>query len=151
MQTFTPSEYIKIDIANNFGLDKKNWDERISWFDQNKDQLHSLVPQADEPALFYAGIKAWEAYLNKEPSGYMISLDATASGMQLLAVLTGDMSAAKLCNVVSDFSEDAVAQRRDGYTVIYNMMLKVMGESAKITRDDCKKAIMTLTEGSLIR
>ena len=35
MQIFTPKEYLKIDIANSYGLDTKTWDERISWFDDN--------------------------------------------------------------------------------------------------------------------
>jgi hypothetical protein len=148
MQEFTASQYLMIDIANNFGLDKLTWNERLDWFNDNKNNLHNLVQEADEPALFYAGIKAYEDYLAKRPSGYMISLDATASGMQLLACLTGDRSAAKLCNVILDFSDKAVAQRMDGYTVIYNLMLSVLGEKSKIKRDDVKKAIMTALYGS---
>jgi hypothetical protein len=49
-----------------------------------------------------------------------------------------------------DFSPEAEAQRRDGYTVIYNEMLLRIGEEGKITRDDTKQAIMT-SMGSLIR
>ena len=52
MQKFTAREYLKIDIANSFGLDKKDWNERIQWFDQNEHQLSSLLNQAEEPALF---------------------------------------------------------------------------------------------------
>ena len=144
MQKFTGLEYLKIDIANSFGLDKKNWDERIRWFDQNEHQLHSLLNQADEPALFYAGVKAWEDVKAGKPIGYPISLDATSSGMQILSALTGDRKAAEVCNVVN------VGKRQDGYTVIYKAMLEVLGESSKITREDTKRAIMTLnTVGSL--
>lgn len=142
MEKFTPIQYLKIDIANSWGLDKLNWDARIAWFDDNAANMGELIQQAKEPALFYAGCKAYENALNGVPSGYMISLDATSSGLQLLAALTGDSKAAKLCNVL-DFSEEAVAQRRDGYTVIYNRMLAQVGEAAKIDRDDVKYAIMT--------
>lgn len=142
MQKFTAREYLKIDIANSFGLDKKNWDERIQWFDQNEHQLSSLLNQAEEPALFYAGVSAWEDVKAGKPIGYPISLDATSSGMQILAALTGDRSAAEICNVVN------AGKRQDGYTVIYQAMLEILGESSKITRDDTKRAIMTSLYGS---
>lgn len=151
MQTFTGKEYLQIDIANNFGLDKLTWDERLKWFNENSHQINQLLNQADEPALFFAGLKAWDSFLRKQPSGYMTSFDATSSGMQILACLTGDRKAAQLCNVL-DFSEEAVVQRRDGYTVIYEAMLenlKSMGVYAGgIERDDCKQAIMTALYGS---
>lgn len=135
MQHFTGKQYLKIDIANNFGLDKAEWDDRIAWFDQNEQQLHSLVPQAEEPALFYAGILAWEAAKAGKPSGYPISLDATCSGIQILACLAGDRSAAEICNVVD------TGKREDAYTSIYQDMVNELGETARIDRKQTKKAI----------
>ena len=35
MQTFSPIEYMAIDIANHFGLDKQPWEARIAWFKEN--------------------------------------------------------------------------------------------------------------------
>lgn len=147
MQKFTGQQYLKIDIANNFGLDKTTWDERIKWFDDHEAQLPELLNSAENPALFFAGVQAWQATKRGEASGYPISLDATSSGMQILAVLTGDRKAAELCNVVNVF-RDGEPARRDGYTVIYNAMLEVIGEKSKITRDDTKAAIMTALYGS---
>lgn len=148
MQLFnTGIDYLKIDIASNFGLDKKTWNQRIEWFNANEANLDALIPQADSPALFYAGIQAYRKALAGEATGYPISLDATSSGLQILACLTGDRKAAELCNVIN-FSEDAVVQRRDGYTVIYNTMTTKIGESSKIKRDDVKQAIMTALYGS---
>lgn len=143
MQKFTALEYLKIDIANSFGHDKLNWSDRISWFDDNANHMGDLVHKADEPALFYAGCKAYNDALLGKPSGYMISLDATSSGLQLLAALTGDRLAAELCNVVSTGS------REDAYTGIYQEMLSHLGETAKIKRDDCKAAIMTSLYSSI--
>jgi hypothetical protein len=137
LQTFTGREYLKIDIANNYGLDKLEWDDRISWFDAHEDQLMELVKLAEEPALFYAGVKAWEDVKAGKPIGYMVSLDATSSGLQILAALTGDRSAAYLCNVIDS------GTRGDAYTSIYQMMLSIIGEESKITREDTKRAIMT--------
>lgn len=155
-QTFTGKEYLKIDIANNYGQDKKKWRERISWFDENQDKLEDLIKDAEEPALFFAGVQAWRQVERGEPIGYPVSLDATSSGLQLLACLTGDRKAAELCNVVDfvnqqgglDFSPEAEAERRDGYTVIYNYMTNLIGEKSKIAREDVKQAIMTSLYGS---
>lgn len=142
MQTFTGIEYLKIDVANNFGLDKEDWDFRINWFDEaikrgGTEALHGMIRQAEEPALFYAGVRAYEAACLGEATGYPISLDATASGIQLLAVLTGDRSAAQLCNVVD------TGKRQDAYTGLYQVMLDKIGEGAKIDRKGTKEAIMT--------
>jgi hypothetical protein len=141
-QEFTAKEYIKIDIAGNFGLDKLSWNDRIAWFDQNEQQLHSLVPQAEEPALFYAGILAWENATAGKPSGYPISLDATCSGIQILAALSCDRQAAEICNVVDN------GQRNDAYVSIYQDMVTTVGDTAKIDRKQTKKAIMTSFYGS---
>ena len=136
-QEFTGKEYLKIDIANNMGLDKEDWDVRLAWFDENEGRLDTLVKQAEEPALFFAGITAWQKVCKGESTGYPISLDATSSGIQLLAALTGDRKAAALCNVID------TGHREDAYTGLYQSMLNRIGEGAKITRKDRKQAIMT--------
>jgi hypothetical protein len=137
MQTFTGREYLKIDVASNFGLDKINWDTRLAWFDQHESQLEEMVHLAETPALFYAGVQAWRTVQRNEPIGYMISLDATSSGMQLLAALTGDRKCAELCNVVD------TGRREDAYTGIYVHMLDQIDDASKIDRKDTKTAIMT--------
>lgn len=141
-QEFTGKEYLKIDIANNFGLDKNKWDNRIAWFDANESQLHSLVPQAEEPALFYAGILAWEKAQKGQKCGYPISLDATCSGIQILAALSCDRKAAELCNVVDTGS------REDAYVSIYQRMKAKLGSKIIIDRKLTKQAIMTAFYGS---
>lgn len=101
MQRFSGTDYLKIDIASNYGLDKETWEKRLAWFSLHEHCLMEMLATSDKPALYYAGVQAWFATQRGEPTGYPISLDATASGMQLLACLTGDRSAARLCNVVS--------------------------------------------------
>lgn len=136
-QEFTGKEYLKIDIANNFGLDKLTWNERIAWFDAHEQVLDALVQKAEEPALFFAGVQAWEKAKAGQPTGYPISLDATSSGIQILAVLAGDREAARLCNVID------TGKREDAYTGIYLDMTQKLGDGAKIDRKQTKNAIMT--------
>ncbi len=143
-QSFTGREYLQIDIANNYGsgLDKTSWQNRLSWFRTHEDQLMELVASAEEPALFYAGVKAWQDVLAGKPIGYMISLDATSSGLQLLAALTSDRRASELCNVVD------TGDRQDAYTSVYQIMLDEIGDVAKIDRAAVKQSVMTSLYGS---
>jgi hypothetical protein len=151
MQTFTGTEYLQMDIAANFGdavgyptaLDKCTWNQRLQWFKDNEDMLEDLIHQADEPALYFAGVQAYRATQQGKRTGYPISLDATSSGLQLLSVLTGDRKAAALCNVINKEDADGSPIRMDAYTAIYEAMLRVIGEVAKIDRKHTKNAIMT--------
>ncbi len=137
MQRFTGRQYLQIDIANSFGLSKLTWDDRLAWFQHHEHQLMSMVNQAKEPALFYAGIKAYNDVLAGKPIGFMISLDATSSGIQLLAALTGDRMAAQLCNVVD------TGTREDAYALFYKHLLTITGGKAQVSPEDVKQAVMT--------
>lgn len=135
---FTPIDYLKIDIANNFGLDKENWDKRIDWFNQNEPDLENLVSKADSPCEFYAGILAYRKYQQSKPTGYMVGLDCTCSVLQWLSILTGDEDTAKLCNVIN------TGKREDAYTSIYKKLLEKFPElkDKGIGRSEVKKSIM---------
>ena len=141
-QEFTGMQYLKIDVANNFGLDKKDWDERLEWFDNNEATLESQVKNADDPALYYASVKAYRKAQRKEVVQYPISLDATASGMQILACLTGDDEAAKVCNVIN------TGHRSDSYDVIYKHMQAVLKTTGFVEKNKVKSAVMTSLYGS---
>ncbi len=148
MQLFTGIEYLKIDIANNFGHDKLDWLDRIRWTTDHEDCLEDLLAKAEEPALYFAAVQAYRAVQKGEPIGYPISLDATSSGLQLLAVLTGDRSAAQLCNVVD------TGHREDAYQRVFDVIVDILTErlgpdvAGQISRKDLKRAIMTALYGS---
>lgn len=136
-QQFTGKQYLQMDIANHFGLDKEDWDVRLAWFDKNKDVLDGLLKQAEVPAQYFAAVAAWHDVQAGKPIGYPIALDATASGMQILACLTGDRRAAQLCNVVN------MGRRMDAYTEVYKYMLMKAGAQGRVTRDMVKTGVMT--------
>lgn len=143
MQTFTGVEYLKIDIASNFGLNRKTWNQRIEWFDEflsdvSDENIQNLMVQAKEPALFYAGCLAYRKALQKLPVSYPISLDGTASGIQILSLLSGCVESAFRCNVVSLDEE-----RKDVYQEVFNRMLEKLGKDVSINYDDVKKSVMT--------
>ncbi|AGF88137.1 RNA polymerase [Salmonella phage FSL SP-058] len=143
MQTFSAFQYIKLDVANSFGLDKETFDTRLNWFNENKGSLSGLVDDADEPAQFYAGMLAYQDVLEGKPIGYMVGMDATASGLQCMAALTGCKVTAETVNLVDpNVRKDAYT---DGYKVMGNLL---EGKIDKVDRKDVKGAIMTHFYGS---
>jgi hypothetical protein len=127
---FTALQYLQIDIAGAFGLDREDWDVRIQWTLDHQDQFeaiedeggtHPLVMKADAPAMFYAAVCAYLEAQAGKPIGHMISLDATASVIQILAAMTGCRDSAELCNLIN------VGQRVDSYTSLYEVMKAVNG------------------------
>lgn len=156
---FTSIEYLKIDIAGHFGLDKSSFQERIQWTDdhlddiclmlyevesaeaEGRERMNTILDQAETPALFFAACNAWRQADAGKPISFPISLDATASGIQLLAIMAGCRKTAEICNVVP------TGQRQDAYTHVYNRMgaaLGAQGHHGRIQRTDIKKAMMTL-------
>ena len=41
MQLFNKEQYLLIDVANNYGLDKLSWNERIDWTKSNLNVLEN--------------------------------------------------------------------------------------------------------------
>lgn len=139
---FTGLEYLKIDIANSFGLDKENWDVRLKWTNDNITNLEALVQMAEEPAQFLAGVMALRKAEQNIPTGYMVGLDATASGIQLLAILSGCPVSADSVNLTKN------PDRQDVYTRCYVRMNQILNTHGTIPRRDVKQALMTAMYGS---
>jgi hypothetical protein len=135
MQTFTGIQYIKIAIANAFGLDRKSFDFRLQWVDINRAVFPTIAGQAKEKILFAKAIKALEDAEAGIPTGFIMGLDATASGIQILASLLGCETTASNVNLVD------TGQREDVYQMCTDRMNEEM--DLGLTRDDLKHPIMT--------
>lgn len=143
MQTFTSLEYLKIDVASNFGLDKAKWKDRLAWFDQHEPVLETLTKQAENPALYHAGVQAYRKAVKGEAIGYPISLDATASGLQLLSIMAGCRKSAERCNVVIPLGSENNPDRENAYTYVYDTMTSKLNTTSTIGYGPVKQAIMT--------
>ena len=152
MEHFTGIQYIKIAAANEFGMDKLTWQERLNWFDHNVSQLPKLIDAAANKFLFTKAINAYQDAISGKPTGYIMSLDATASGLQLMACLSGCKKTAAAVNLIDN------GKREDVLDDYYNereleRMKKDPEEDAeyrgrkvslnKPTRGDVKKPLMT--------
>lgn len=147
MKTFTGIEYIAIDVANNFGLDKAEFEDRIKWVQDNFSVLESLVSQVDEdPILYQKSVMALRRAVEGEEIGHLVPLDACCSGIQIMSALTGCHKGAKITGLIDP------ERRMDAYKFItdsMNMILKQMGiKNINVERKDAKDAIMPCTYGS---
>ena len=136
MQLFSGIEYLKIDIANHFGLDKKLWNQRIDWFDFNEHHLEELVEKADEPYLMAKAVMAYRDTMKGIPTGHNMYLDATASGLQLLAILAGCPVTAKAVNLIN------TGKREDVYSHVKTDMNKLLKVKEHVTRSLTKDPVM---------
>lgn len=140
MRTFTGTEYLKIDIANCFGLDKETWDDRLKWVATNEPNLELLASGAESPILFRKAVRALRAVQKGEPTNHVMGLDATASGLQIMGALSGCYNTAIAVNLVN------TGRREDVYGSISDFMNTIPG--VRVTRKRVKKPIMTVFYGS---
>ena len=141
--------WLKVDIANAFGLDKKLWADRVAYVDEHiTDMLADIdawSAKADEPLLAKSALLAYKDSLATGKSSHIVRLDATTSGPQLMSVMTRDIEGMERFNVIGS------STRRDFYTevaqAIYDQTRdsKLWGEtpSFKNIRKDIKASIMT--------
>lgn len=146
MTLLSPREALAVDMANNLGKDKLNWIDRIKYINSmSEEELYqaTLSEGIDNPYLYVTGCTYFIESKNDSTltSGYPVSFDATASGSQILACLTGDLPTARICNVVS------TNKREDSYTTLYKDFCKYCPE-VNIPRKEFKKAPMTVFYGS---
>lgn len=139
MQLFSALEWIKIAIANAYGLDKKEYQYRIVWFNVNSHTiLHNTeyyALEASEPMMFRKMCKVYQDVMLGKPTGALVGLDASTSGVQILSALTACYKGCVHTNLIND------GKRHDLYGTTAEYMSKVVGE--KFSRDELKDPLMT--------
>ena len=80
MKQFNPMQYLAIDISNQMGKDKLNFEDRIQWVKDNINYLEDYQDQAEEPILYYKAVNALRDAQAGKPIGHTVALDASNSG-----------------------------------------------------------------------
>jgi len=142
MITFTGFEYLLIDAANNFGLDKLRFEDRIQWARDNLDHLEDLLDQAETKPLYLKAVMAIRKAQAGQPTGHLVAMDATCSGVQIMSVLTGCIAGAKATGLVDP------DRRADAYTDLNECMNGLLGGGFSVPRKHTKQALMTSCYGS---
>lgn len=141
-QELTGKQYLKAEIACKFDKtnEKKTWNDRLKAFD--KLDIENLQPkdvdESSNPIGLKAALVAYQDTMNDKPTGYMVSLDAVSSGLQLLSILSGCPKSFSLCGGQGDKCVDS-------YTTIH----AAMNTGVKLSRKEVKQAIMTSLYGSV--
>lgn len=135
MELFSGLDYLRIDIANHYGLDKKLWSQRLEWFAFNEHRLEELVQGADEPYLMAQAVMAYRDVQKGLPTGYVMYLDCTNSGYQWLAILSGCLDTAKTVNLVN------TGKREDAYKLVTDEMNKLLPTTEQVTRKLMKNPV----------
>ena len=143
MKTFTGWQYLLIDLANAFGLDKKTFEERIEWAEAHLDKLEDLVNQADVKPLYVKAMYAVRKAQKGIATGHLVGFDAVCSGMQIMSAVTGCWEGARATGLIDQ------DRRADAYTDVTKAMNELLGGlGVNVIRDDAKKATMTSLYGS---
>src|SRR5690606_4925526 len=146
-QQFTGFEYLLIDAANQFGLDKLTFDERITWATANLDHLEAMARtgEAKTRPLYLKAVLAIRKAQKGIPTGHLVGFDGVCSGVQIMSAITGCRKGATATGLVDPNT------RADAYTAVtdrMNEILKDEGITVTVSRKDAKAATMTSFYGS---
>jgi hypothetical protein len=145
MKFYTGWEYLLIDVANAFGLDKLRFEERIQWAKDNLDNLEDLgesKPFWKQKPLYQKATMAIRRAQKGEPIGHLVGLDAVCSGMQIMSALTGCHAGATATGLVDP------DRRADAYSDCTALMVEELGYHIEGERSKVKNATMTSLYGS---
>lgn len=145
MKTFTGYQYLLIDIANQWGLDKLEFEDRIKWTEDNIDNLVSRAADRGkwkEYPLYMKAVQALRDVQAGEPIGHMVGFDAVCSGLQIMSATVGCEAGALATGLIDP------DVRMDAYTKCTEIMKTLLPSLSKYSRKEVKAAVMTVLYGS---
>ncbi|QPD06430.1 RNA polymerase [Synechococcus phage S-SRP01] len=146
-------EWLAFQVATTYGLDKATMQERQDWVAANHDLISRVAIDAlsnlsdwevaDEPWQFLAACEEYHACViecSRSWTNLPVAVDATCSGLQILAGLARDRSTAKLVNVFPS------EQPQDAYKVVAEHAKPKLPShlAALLDRKVTKRTVMTI-------
>lgn len=141
MKHFSGFDYLLIDAANNYGLDKLPFEGRIDWATHNLDCLEGHAEYAETKPLFIKAVMAIRKAQQGLPTGHMVAMDGVCSGIQIMSALTGCVEGARSTGLIDK------GVRADAYNSLTEAMNVILGGGLTVSRKDAKAALMTLKSG----
>ena len=146
-------DWLAFQVATTYGLDKAPMQERLEWARDNHDLFESIALDpigylhewevADEPWTFLAACDEYFHCIiqcDRSHTNLPVAVDATCSGLQILAGLARDESTAKLVNVLPS------EKPQDAYKVIAEQAKPHVPECIRphMDRKTTKRTVMTV-------
>jgi DNA-directed RNA polymerase len=151
--TGTGADWLCFQVSTTYGLDKSSWQERLIWAHNNWELISRVATNpldniadwehADEPWLFLAACEEFYSVIIAETRTHThlpVAVDATCSGLQILAGLSKDASTARMVNVIGG------PKPRDAYAVIASHSMDAIPDRLKPhwDRKVTKRCVMTI-------
>lgn len=145
--------WLNFQLATTYGLDKATMEERQVWVGENLSLISRVATDplghisdwegCEEPFLFLAAAEEYHSLViakTRTLSHLPIAIDATCSGLQVLAGLSHDGSTAALVNVAPG------SKPSDAYKAVANKVNPQIPEDweLQLTRSDVKRVVMTI-------
>lgn len=140
MIKYTPLQYLQIDIANHYGLDKLQFEDRIKWVLANEENLEDNL-NADDKYRYIAAVQAYRLAQAGEPVHYLVGMDAAASGIAILGAVAGCKTTARNTGIIGK-------KRKDIYGICTDVMSAILGSEVTVARKEVKGALMPCYYGS---
>lgn len=146
-KTFTPSQYLLIDLANQNGQDKLSYEDRIAH--AKKLLSGEETPSPENPHLYLKCFQAIQDTKQGKPIHHPVHFDSASSGLQIMSVMTGCVSGCKMTGLIDPDT------RSDAYSVVMDALnAHLIGQGYQeinVTRNDAKQAVMTSLYGSVAK
>ena len=151
--TGTGADWLCFQVATTYGLDKACMQDRLRWAHTNWELISRVATNpldniadwehADEPWLFLAACEEFYSVVIAETRTHThlpVAVDATCSGLQILAGLSKDASTARMVNVIGG------PKPRDAYAVIALHSMDAIPDRLKPhwDRKVTKRCVMTI-------
>lgn len=148
MEHFSGCDWLRINVANQFGYDKLTYEERL---DKSEEFVKSIkdiglentikkyAPEADEPNMFTRGLIGINDVIQTGETNILIGQDAASSGPQIDTTSLRDIQGMVNTGAISDRVPD-----------VYSAVQSNMQKSIKINlmREQVKKATIPYVYGS---
>lgn len=141
MKQYNGMDYIRIDVASQFGMDKELFECRIKWVNDNDSDLEMLEEEADDYFRYCGAVMAYREAKLGVATGHLVGLDACSSGIQILSTLIG-------CKVGAANTGVTGQTRKDIYALATKEMGELLGQDMGTDRNIIKNALMTVMYGS---
>ena len=142
MQFIKPIDYMRTDIASQFGLDKEDWNTRIEFVHDNENVLEDGISLAKKSLLYAKAVNAYREVQAGKPTSFIMGLDASSSCVQIMGLLIGCEKSLIQTNIIN------TGEVQDVYTNTNTEMNLHLDTEIQVERDRVKRALMTSLYGS---